>query len=517
MLGVAAHRLGDLRLALVAKRRAATLMPHDVAIQTNLANTLRRTGHLQEAERVLRRVITVPAAPAAAHNMLALVLQSLGRTDEACAAFGAAMNSDPSFVQAHSNLLFLLAHEGGLSPADLLSAHQEFDRRHGMPLKARGRPHDNLPDPTKRLRVGFVSGDLRRHAVARFLLPIWKAIDPRFVDIVAYPTHPQDDEVTQQLRSLCTAWIPAWSLGDDALAARIRADRIDILIDLSGHTAHNRLLVFARKPAPVQVSALGYPGTTGLSSMDYTITDRFRTPRELSTQFVEKVVWIPTACTFAHDAAADPAPLPALGRGHMTFGSFQRPIKISRQTLDLWSDVLGALPGSRLLLGAVDDAATRDRLVSHLHRRGVERRRIDILPSVPMAEYLEAHAQVDILLDTVPYPSGTTAHHGIWMGVPTLTRTGDTPVTWQCAGLLGAAGLDHFIVNNDEAFVQRAVHWSKNLEALGSLRQTLRDHVKRAPLLQPRSVAAGIEAALREMWRRWCLREPVRSFEVGGV
>jgi len=514
LLGVAAQRESQFALALQAKAQAAHLLPRDAVARMNLANAQRGAGDLGAAEQELRQAIALQPLFAEAHNLLALVLQQLGRATEAQQHFEQALAANPGFVQAHSNLLFMLTHEAHLSPAALLDAHRQFEARHAAALRAGWQPAQVQPEPGRRLRVGFVSGDLRQHAVAYFIAPIWRAWNHADMELVVFNNHHRHDATTRELRALCDEWHDIWKLDDAALAERIRAERVDVLVDLSGHTAHHRLLAFARKPAPVQVTAIGYPHTTGLQAMDYRLTDRHRTPAALAAQYVEKLVWIPCAAAFEHGPAPEVQPLPHLQGAPFTFGSFQRPSKISRQTVKLWARVLQALPQARLLLGAVPEGPVRERLLDEFEAAGVARTRLLCQPVRPMAEYLALHHQVDLLLDTQPYPAGTTAHHGLWMGVPTLTRTGDSVVSWQCAGVLGRMGLNAFIAHDDATFVALAVHWSQQVEALQALRMSLRQRMQNNPLMSPRTVAAGMQAALREMWRRWCAGLPAESFEV---
>ncbi len=514
LLGVAAQREAAFDLSLLAKREAARLLPTDADVHVNLANALRLRGEFVEAQVCLERAVALEPLRAPAHNLLGLVLQGQGQIERAREAFEAALRADPQFVQAHSNLLFMLTHEGAISAKSLAEAHRRFGAIHGDPLRGKWPRHTNSREPDRRLRLGFVSADFRSHPVARFIAPIWAAIDRKSFELLAYNVHWRRDSVTEDLQSLCDGWMDAHRLSDSDLAARILNDGVDILFDLSGHTAHNRLMCFARKPAPLQVTAIGYPHSTGLSAMDYSITDAFRTPFHLANQYVECLAWIPSISIFEHGTAPDVAPLPALAGKPFTFGSFQRPSKIGLATLDLWAAVMNAVPESRLRLGAINGMEVRRRLAEALQNRGIAAGRLDFNAVQPMRGYLESHSEVDLLLDTVPYPAGTTAHHGLWMGVPTITRTSDSIVSWQCAGTLGQLGLREFIANDDATFISIAMGWSRRKLELAALRANLREQIRRHPMLQPLTVTRGVEAALREMWRRWCAGQPSHSFEV---
>lgn len=514
LLGMALQQHGRLGESLAAKRRAAHLLPVDAEAHSNLGTALDLQGMFDEAEVSLRRALELNPGLAQAHNNLGRVLQSQGRLQEAGRCYRRALELAPDMSGTYSNLLFTISHDADLTPTEVLAAHLEFDRRYGHPLRATWQPHANVKDPAKRLRVGFVSGDLRRHAVAHFLEPIWREFDRAQIEIVAYSTATREDSKTLDLRALTGRWVNVAAHTDAQLADLVRADGVDILVDLSGHTKHNRLLVFARKPAPVQVSGIGYPHTSGLSAIDYRISDDFRLPPALEAQYVEKVVRIPCSGPFEHGPAPAVNSLPALTAGVFTFGSFQRATKINETTLRLWSRVLLALPGSRMLIGATGDAGSQERIRAGFAANGVAPHRLVFHPRMQVQDYLALHHQVDLLLDSHPYPGGTTTNHGLWMGVPTLTRVGESVVSWQGAGTLLRLGLTEMVARDDDEYVRLAQRWAGDLATLANLRATLRQHVDDSPLRKPKAVAAGYQAAYRAMWERWCHDRPVEAFTV---
>lgn len=515
LLGATSRRLGKTAESLAANQRAARLMPHDADVHNNLGNILNALGRLDEAETVLCRALQLRPEFAEALNNRAVVLQQLGRQEEAERLFERALQCQPDYVQAHSNRLFLMSHSHALTPQELLQAHLDFDQQHGKPLRVSWRPHANPRDPHKRLRVGFVSGDLRRHAAAHFIAPIWRGLDRAEIELLVYNSSPDRDAVTDMLRGMADGWTEAANLGDDELAERVRADGVDILVDLSGHTANNRLLVFARKPAPVQVTAIGYPHTTGLAAMDYRISDHFRMPPGLEPQYVEHVVRVPCASTFESGEAPEVSGLPALQTGALCFGSFQRGIKITPATLSLWASVLRALPDSRMLIGALQAGAAQRRVHDALVAEGIASSRLEFHGPMPMPDYLALHHRIDLLLDSYPYPGGTTIHHGLWMGVPTLTRVGESVVSWQGAANLLRLGLDEFVAADDAGYERLARRWAADLPALAAVRSGLRQRWQRSPLLRPETVARGMQAAFRGMWQRWCAGLPPAPFEIG--
>ncbi len=323
----------------------------------------------------------------------------------------------------------------------------------------------------------------------------------------AYYNNVIEDAVTRRLRGYLTHWHSIVGMPDDALAQKIRDDGIDILIDLSGHTGKHRLLAFARKPAPVQASWIGYPGTTGLSAMDYYLADRFfLPPGQFDGQFTEKIsVRLPAIAPFLpHESAPPVNALPALNNGYMTFGSFNRLSKITRSVIALWAQLLRALPDSRMLLGAMSQDGNYTTLIEWFAQEGIERERLDFHVRSDMNVYLEKHHNVDICLDTFPYNGGTTTCHALWMGVPTLTMTGSTPAGRAGVAVMGHAGLDAFVAHDAADFVQKGLSRAGDLAALSDIRMGLRERFARSAMGQPAVVAEGLARALRIIWQRWC-------------
>jgi len=322
----------------------------------------------------------------------------------------------------------------------------------------------------------------------------------------------------QRLRPYFAHWHPVATLTDAELAELIRKDSIDILIDLSGHTGYNRLLAFARKPAPLQVSWMGFPGTTGLSAMDYYFADRFLLPEgNLDRQFTEKIVRLPANAPFMPFETAPPVnPLPALKNGYITFGSFNRMSKLNRASIALWSQLLRAIPDSHMLLAGMPQDEKYEGLIEWFTQEGIARHRLHLHPRSVMDTYLILHHQVDICLDTFPYNGGTTTLHALWMGIPTLTLTSDSAAGRSGAAILGHVGLDTFIAHDAADFVQKGRDASNDITTLADIRAGLRDRFSRSAMGQPAVIAAGVSGALRIMWQRWCAGLPTESFEVAG-
>jgi len=514
-LGNSLRDLGRLDNAVASYRQALMIKPDYAEAHNNLSVVLKDLRQLDEAVASCRQALALKSDFAEAYLNLGNVLQDLGQLDDAVASFRRALEINPDYADAHSNLLFALSHHGDVDARALFAEYLRFGEQFEAPLRATWPQHDNSRDPDRPLQIGFVSGDLRNHAVAVFIEPILAhLVGNTQLSLHAYYTHGMEDDVTRRIKGLVAHWHPVVGLSDADLAQRIRADGIDILIDLSGHTAHNRLLAFVRKPAPLQVSWIGYPGTTGLRSMDYYLADRFFLPVEqFADQFTEKIVYLPSTVPFLPFADAPPInPLPALANGYVTFGSFNRTNKISRPVIAMWAELLRAVPDSRMVLGGLAAGSQSENLLTWFDQEGIARERLSGYPRSDMATYLGLHHQVDLCLDTFPYTGGTTTCHALWMGVPTLTLVGKTSFGRDGTGLLSGVGLEAFVAHDAGDFVRKGVAWAQQCEALAAIRSQLRERFAQSPIGQPALVAAGLERALRTMWQRWCAGLPPEHF-----
>jgi predicted O-linked N-acetylglucosamine transferase (SPINDLY family)/acetyltransferase-like isoleucine patch superfamily enzyme len=550
MLGLALRAQGLAREATDHLRKAIELEPEDHEVMLVLAELLKEQGRVAEAEQAYRRLIALKPEHTLAHNMLGqtlywqfrldeaeavfrrtlefapgnaktlsdlgLMLQLQGRPAEAIDAFQRALAIDPDYDTARSNLLFCLSHSEDVDPDDLAKQHRTFGERLERKLPAQSRRHTNSRDPQRRLRVGFVSGDLFEHAVASFLEPLLVHLtrDPGLA-LYAYYNHSIVDNVSTRLRSYFHNWASVYRMSDTALAEQIRADGIDILIDLSGHTGRNRLRTFARKPAPIQVSWLGYPGTTGLSTIDYYFADPLAVPSaESERQFSEKIVYLPAIAPFAPSDAAPPVnALPALANGYITFGSFNRPNKLSANVIGLWAGVLHAVPTARMLVGGLPDEA-RNIVTDWFAQHRIASDRLVFRPRSLLPVYLAQHHDVDLCLDTFPYGGSTTTFNAAWMGVPTLTLPGRTVAGRGGAMIMSSLGLEAFIASDEADFVANGVHWASDMARLTALRDGMRDRCTGSAYFQPGVVAAAISRALRLMWERWSVGLPPVRLDV---
>lgn len=518
-LGLLLRGAGRLADAQAVLERAVALQADDAHAHNHMALTLLDAGRLSEAHASASTALALDPAHAQAGNTLAMILQHQGRALEAVEAYRSVLARDPHNTDAHSNMLFCMSQVAGIDPEALFAAHRNFGQQIEASLGSPRRDWRNTPDAQRPLHIGFVSGDLRNHAVTPFIEPLLERLANRpGLVLHAYYTHVVHDTVTDRLRTHMAIWRDAAGLDDTTLEALIRADGIDILIDLAGHTAHNRLPVFARKPAPVQASWIGYPGTTGLTAIDYYLTDRFiLPPGQYDHLFTEKLVHLPVSAPFQPVAdAPDLVPLPALTTGHVTFGSFNRLSKISREVVAAWASLLRAVPSAHLMVAGLPDHGDGG-LLPWFQEEGIAPERLHFKVRSGMFDYLALHNDVDICLDTFPYSGGTTTMHALWMGVPTLTLAGQGAAGRQTACILEHNRLSQFIAHDVEDFVAKGVALSGTPAALAVLAQ-LRSGM-RTPFLLPSSsvltqVADSVEQALRLMWQRWCAGLPAASFEV---
>ena len=517
-LGTLLMNMGQLDLAEASYRRAIQANPEYSEAFSNLGAVQKYLGQLDESMASCRRALELDSDCAAAHVNLGNIQLELWQVDAAMTSYRRALEVKPEFAAAHSNLLFYFSQCEALDAQRLFAEHCRFGEQFETKLRADWPLHSNPRISERDLHVGFVSADLRDHAVAYFIEPVLAhlATYPQLT-LHAFYNHAIGDIITQRLRRYLKHWHPIVGLSDEAVAQKIRDEKIDILIDLSGHTAGNRLLTFARKPAPVQASWMGYPGTTGLQAMDYFLTDRFFVPQaQFDDQFTEAFAYLPASAPFLpYEAAPAVNELPAMSCGYLTFGSFNRPSKITRSVVALWAGLLRSLPGSRMLLAGMP-AVGDDTLAEWFAQEGIERGRLSFHVRSNMDYYMGLHHQVDICLDTFPYNGGTTTRHALWMGVPTLTLAGDTPASRSGASVLGHVGLEAFVAHDAEDFVQKGLSLTGDLAALHDIRKCLRERLEKSAIGQPALIAAGLNQALRIMWERWCGGAAAESFEATG-
>ncbi len=474
----------------------------------NLATTLDRAGRLAQAEEAYRDVLARNPRHASAAMNLGNLLHNASRFDEADEQYRQAMAVGSHAASGHANLLLNAQYRPGVTAAALFAAHSQWGQQHADPLTATATPAANSPEPDRPLRLGLVSADLGRHPVGYFLVSTLEAWDREQFPIYCYSDRTTEDDLSQRIRATAHTWRRTARLSHDALAEQIRADGIDVLFDLAGHMAGNRLLLFARRPAPVQITWIGYPGTTGLAAIDYLLADRHHVPPGAEQFCREQVLRMPEGyvCYAPPDDAPPIGPQPALSAGHVTFACFNKPAKINAELAALWAQILDRLPTARLLLKypGLDDPTMQARYRQMFRDTGVAVERLELSGESPHKELLDGYNRVDVALDTRPYSGGLTTCEALWMGVPVITWPGATFAGRHALSHLSSAGLEGTIATSGEDYVARAVAWASDLERLAKLRATLRERMRASPLCDAPRFAAEFQRLLRRIWHAWC-------------
>lgn len=495
-LGVALAEFGGVRESIALLERARDLRPDSAAVLTNLGASLVLESRVAEAEAVLRRALELDPSASQPRVNLGMALRGPGRQQEAIALLREAIALDPANDDAYQNLQLGLNYADGVSPGEIVEAARSIA---AAPLaKPRARECAAVDRAGRRLRIGYVSPDLRKHSVAYFLEPVLSNHDRDRFEVFCYHLYAAEDEVTQRLRGHADRWTNAFAIPTDVLAQRIREDGVDVLVDLSGHTAHNRLGLYAYRPAPVQIAWLGFPSTLGIPSIDYRITDWQVDPSGYERFNTETPLRLPDSYfCYRPGPAPDVGPLPALSQGQVTFGSFNNLAKITDMALQLWAAALAAVPASRLIVksNALAEAATRERLQRAFSLAGVAPARVELLGwEADSASHLQVYNRVDIALDSFPYNGATTTCEALWMGVPVVSLSGPTHASRMGRSILGAAGLPHLAADDAGGFQAIAVRLAADLPALAALRAGLRDRLRASALMDESRFTRALES-----------------------
>jgi predicted O-linked N-acetylglucosamine transferase (SPINDLY family) len=506
--GIAAKELGDFTSSMAAFRAALRARPDYVTAINNLGCLLRTLGRLEEAEETLRRGLAIDPRHAALLDNLGNVLKDAGELDEAIECFRRALEIAPTNASTHGNLCYALSFQAVRADC-VLEECLRWNSRFAAPL-ARSAPEPGRDlSPERRLKIGYVSADFRDHCQSLFMRPLLAHHDPAAVEVFCYSSVERPDEITRQLARHADVWREARGLDDVALCRLIREDGIDVLVDLTMHMANGRPLVFARKPAPVQIAWLAYPGTTGMDAIDYRLSDPRLDPEGFDHHYSERTVRLPDSfwCYDPMIAGLDVNPLPALARGRITIGCLNNPCKLTDRTLRLWNGVMRALPQAELLLMA-PPGRHRRRLTERLGAHGIAAEQVRFTAFRPRAEYLRSYHEIDLGLDTFPYNGHTTSLDALWMGVPIVTRVGET-----CVGRGGLSQLFHLdlldlAAESDAAFVDTAVALARDLDRLSALRTSLRARIEASALMDAARFARNIEHAYRGAWSAYCASTP---------
>lgn len=509
-LGIALGQRSRADDAIASFRQALALKPqHPQALQ-NLALQLTSVGALDEADDYYRQLLTITPNSVDLYVNLAQLRQSQGRTDDASQYYEQALSLEKSHAGAHGGRIINALYQASNTSGDLLRIAKLFGDPHEQALAPHRYPHANILHPDKRLKIGYLSADFRQHSVAYFIEPVLATHNKCEFEVYAYSTGSTCDDFTERFEKLVNHWVVVGALSDAALAERIRADGIDILVDLSGHSSGNRLLVFARKPAPVQISWIGFLATTGLKSMDYRLTDGFADPQGCDdTLYTEKLIRLPRTCLCYRPSAAAPpvASLPAAAKGYVTFGSFNSPSKYDPAVIKLWAEILKGVPHSKLHLKGrgLGQGQLRSMMLKRFTDEGVDANRL-VLQSQESDEtlHLSRYHEIDIGLDPFPYNGITTTCEALWMGVPVVALRGVRHSSRMCVSLALNAGLPECVAESTAEYRTVAIALANDLPHLAELRSGMRTRMRKSALMDEVGVTREVEAAFRAVWVVGC-------------
>jgi predicted O-linked N-acetylglucosamine transferase (SPINDLY family) len=508
-LGGALQESGEVTDAIEAHRKALSLRPDFVQAWYNLGGAFSRVHRIDEAIEAYGRALESRADFDAAQVNRANLLRHVGRLDESIAALRRVVEMRPTPV-ALSNLIYDCYFHPGYDTTQIGHWLSKWNELFGKPLAKEIRPLSNSRDPERRLRIGYVSPDFNGHPAGRFFLPLVAHHDHTRFEVICYSDVSDADAVTNQIRSHVDVWRDTRTLSDEQLAARVREDRIDVLIDLTLHLAQNRMLAFARKPAPVQATWLAYPGSSGLTTMDYRISDPHLDPPGKNDEFYsEKTLLLPD-CYWCYDPqcpAVEVGELPAVSNGYVTFGCLNNFAKVTEVTIRLWAQILRRVSNSRLILLAPEGSA-RDWFSGVMRACGIDAGCIEFVDRLPRQQYMETYRRIDVSLDTFPCNAHTTAFDSLWMGVPIVSLYGTTAMSRGGLSILANLGMQDWCTDDPTNFVEIAVRTAADVQSLFEIRRTLRSRLKNAPLMDGPRFAQNMEQLYRDVWSAWCKTSP---------
>lgn len=507
-LGTVLSDLGRYEESIESLMTACRIKPDAVLAHYNLGNVYLKQRRYQDAVSCYRKAVSIRPSFVEALNNLGNALKEQGQLKEAVVYYRKALETEPRFLDAHSNIIFCQNFMDDGDPVELLREAQHF----GSVVATMVKPcehHSNDPDPARDLRIGLVSGDFCSHPVSHFLVNVLEELKTSGMDLYCYATSQREDAMTSRIRDAVSSWCVATGMNDAALADRLRSDQIDILVDLSGHTAFNRLPVFASKAAPVQVGWLGYSGTTGIDAIDYILCDPWVLPGECENFYTEKAWRMPHSylCFSPPDLDSDVLTPTRGEEERFTFGCLNNLTKITDQTVLWWAEILEKTPGSRLLLKSrqLDDEAVKEETVLRFSAHGITSDRLVLHGrSEDKAGYLATYLSVDIALDPYPYAGTTTSVDALWMGTPVLTLRGDRFVSRVGSSILNNIGLAEWVAETPRDYIEKAITFSGNRKELSVLRRELRQRLLKSPVCDASLFARDLEEAFRGMWKVWC-------------
>jgi predicted O-linked N-acetylglucosamine transferase (SPINDLY family) len=504
-LGNVLLRQGKFAEAVENYQQAIARKPDYVEPHSNIAPALQALGRIDEAIAYCRRALEMRPDFNHAYTNMGLALQDRGEIREAIAAYQQTLRLKPDEHYTHSNVIFAMHFCPDLDPAALRAELRRWNERFAEPLVPSRQPHPNDRHPDRRLRVGYVSADFNGHPVGQFMMPLLEAHDRVAVEVVCYSSVSAIDRITELCRQRADIWRDVRGLNDAQLADAVRADQVDVLVDLSMHAFGSRLLTFARKPAPVQVTYLAYCSTTGITGMDYRLTDRYLDPPGEPRDYSEQSVYLPDTywCYQPFRVPESLQPASAGGGQTLTFGCLSNSAKLSEPALAAWAALLHAVPGAKLLLHA-RQGGQRDRVQQLLAAKGIGPERLEFVDRVSAPEYYRTYQRIDVVLDPFPYGGGTTTCDALWMGVPVVTLAGRIAVGRGGVSILSNVGLPELIAQDVGQYVTIAAELGRDTARRAALREGLRARMQQSPLMDIARFARNIEAAYRGMWQRWC-------------
>lgn len=513
-LGFALARAGQLPESLEAFENALRLDPNHAGVLNNLSTTLKALGRLDESVAACEKALQINPQLAEAECNLGVALTEQGDFTNAKAAFERALELKPDYATAHSRLLFSLQYQPGITPSVLLRAHREYDRRHAAAIPKTSTVEGTRRSASPSLTIGLVSDGFGGHPVGYFLVRLLDHLDQTQLRVVCYSDRTRQDTLTHRLQALAHGWRETARCSNQHLAEQILADGIDVLFDLSGHVGGQRMLLFARQAAPLQITWMGYVGTTGLSTMDYILADRYHIPAGDEHYYTEKVLRMPHGyvCYDPPQSAPEVGPLPALTNSYVTFGSFSQPAKTNEQMVEVWSKVLHAVPKSRLVLKyrGFDDQGLQRHYEQAFLQHGIADGRVLVEGKSPHAELLSTYNRIDIGLDTQPYSGGLTTCEALWMGVPVVTHPGATFAGRHSLSHLQNVGLTETIAKSWDEYIEMATSLANDLPRLARIRQDSRNRMAASRLCDGAQFARDWSKLIKETWERTAVQNDAR-------
>nr|CRH07064.1 putative GT41 : related to UDP-GlcNAc : protein O-b-N-acetylglucosaminyltransferase [Candidatus Magnetococcus massalia] len=511
-MGLLLHSMGKAVDAEEAFRQALTLKPDLVAALNGLGGLLRESGRKAEALQTLEKAVELAPDDLSSHNNMANALVDQGRVVEAIPHFRRALELEPGNLAIHSNMIMCLHYNPHMDGKRLFAELRSWHEQHGHPGDGDPLRFTNESDPDRRLRVGYITADMKQHPLGFFTLPILMSHDSAQVERYLYSGLTKEDWLTEQARAHVDHWRNCATLSDALLEQQILADGIDVLVDLSGHTRGNRLMLMAKRVAPVQILGGGSFCSNGIDSMDGAVVDPYQVPPEQAEGFSEPLIQMPGgnyAIYMPPDYLPEVAPTPMAKNGHITFGCFNNLAKLNEPVVVLWSELLQQIPDSRLLIRtyALNDASTRERYIKLFAHHGVATERLMLHGGLPHKELLDAYGEMDIALDPFPYSGGLTTIEALWMGVPVIALAGDRMAGRHSVAHLNAAQLGDWVVQSPEAYIALAKAWAAKPQELASLRQAVRPRMQHGPTADWQGYTRHMEGEMRRLWQRWCTKK----------